>query len=265
MVKKYSVVKTDNIFLSIKTMENTNLSGLIELGLNEKEAQLYLAALKMGPTTVQLLSLESGIKRATVYSCIESLIAKGLLHTEIKGVRKLFVPESPDKLTLLLERKKQTLVDIIPQLTQQYLHLAPSTNTIKIYHGVEGVKSIYDHILDDLKPKDEYLILSDEQKWYKLDPIYFENFKRKRAKLALNVKLLLQDTPHARAVIKKQKRYNQTIKILPSHVDIDTNMLITPHKMLIIQLINPIFALVIENKSLVHMNQTLFNLLWNIL
>ena len=80
-------------------MNTPIIPGLTALGLTEKEAQLYQAALKSGPATAQILSLESGLKRATVYGCIDSLIAKGLLHIEIRGVRKLFIAEPPEKLS----------------------------------------------------------------------------------------------------------------------------------------------------------------------
>ena len=93
---------------------NQIISKLSELGLSDKESQLFYSALKLGPATAQVLSLESGIKRATVYGCLESLIDKGLFHIEVKGSRKLYVPETPEKLTSLLER-----VDNFRQLTEE--------------------------------------------------------------------------------------------------------------------------------------------------
>src|SRR5262245_56968151 len=112
-------------------VNHQTLKGLVELGLNEKEARLYLASLRLGPATAQQLALESELKRATIYPYIDSLVEKGLFHIEINGVRKLFTPESPDKLALLLDRKKQLLTDIMPLLVQDYVHSSPATNTIK--------------------------------------------------------------------------------------------------------------------------------------
>lgn len=243
-------------------VDKAQFSALIELGLSEKEAQVYLAALKRGGATAQLLSLESGIKRATVYGCIESLIAKGLLHTEIKGVRKLFIPETPAKLAALLEQKKQVLANIMPQLTQQYLHAAPNINTIKIYHGLTGIKSIYDHILDELQPNDEYLVISDHQKWLQLDSAYFDNFTKKRDKIGLILRLILKDTRLAKDYKKKVK---EKIKILPGHIDLNVNMVILPSKVIILQTIEPLLAIVIENQSIAAMNKALFNIIWELM
>src|SRR5690242_13426573 len=58
----------------MKCVQKNLIAGLIEIGLSEKEALLYQAALKCGPATAQILSIESSIKRATVYACIETLI-----------------------------------------------------------------------------------------------------------------------------------------------------------------------------------------------
>lgn len=88
-------------------IKNPIFSGLLELGLTDKECLLYSSALKAGPATAQQLALESNLRRSTVYPHIDSLIEKGLLHIEINGTRKLFIPESPDKLSGLLDRKNK--------------------------------------------------------------------------------------------------------------------------------------------------------------
>lgn len=246
-------------------MANKDLSGLLELGLNEKEARLYLAAIKSGAGTAQVLALESGIKRATVYSCIDSLIAKGLLHTEINGVRKLFIPEPPEKLTTLLEQKKQALTNLLPQLTQQYLHASPHKSNIKIYHSLSGIKSVYDHILEGLTANDEYLVISDRQKWYSLDPIYFENFRKKRDNLGLTVKLIVKHHIKNTADKANAKKTTEKIKLLPIHIDLNTSMVILPNKVIITQTIEPLLTVLIENQSICEMNKTLFNVIWELL
>lgn len=246
-------------------MKNQSISGLIELGLTEKEAQLYKAALKTGPTTAQILSLESGLKRATVYDCIESLIEKGLLHIEIKGVKKLFIAESPNKLVSFLDQKKQILTNIMPQLMQDYLHSSPPTNTIKMYHGLSGIKLVYDNILPALQSGEEYFVISDQKKWYDLDPNYFEEFIKKRAKHNLITKLILQDTEHARSYKAKESQYGEKIKLLPKNIDLKINMVTFSQKVLITQTVEPLLAIIIENPNVAAMNKVLFNTIWELL
>ena len=48
---------------------------LEHLGLSDKEAKVYLAALEMGPSPVQDISHKAHVNRATTYVMIESLAA----------------------------------------------------------------------------------------------------------------------------------------------------------------------------------------------
>jgi hypothetical protein len=176
----------------------------------------------------------------------------------------LFIPEPPDKLALLLEQKKKTLTNLLPDLVKTYLNASPNTNVIRMYHGISGIKLLYDHMLDGLNPKDEYLVISDHQKWHALDPHYFEEFMQKRARLDLIIRLILQDTDHARLYKAKEDQYGEKIKLLPKNIQLNTNMVILPNKVIILQTVDPLLAILIENQNVTAMNRALFNTIWEI-
>lgn len=58
---------------------------LKNLGLNEKEARVYLAALELGEASVQEIAQKSGVKRVTAHVAIEKLKTEGLLYEEKKA------------------------------------------------------------------------------------------------------------------------------------------------------------------------------------
>ena len=62
---------------------------LEHLGLSDKEARVYLAALEMGPSPVQDISHKAHVNRATTYVMIESLAARGLMSTFQKGKKRI--------------------------------------------------------------------------------------------------------------------------------------------------------------------------------
>ncbi len=245
-------------------MEIDLIQHLNDIGLDSNEAELYVALLNSGPTTILLLAKSSGIKRSTVYNTIDSLITRGLAHHEIQGKKKLIAAENPNQLGVIIEKQKQLLNTVLPRLQALHSTTRPSESLIKQFHGLQGIRSVYSNLLTDLKDDEDYLVISNQDKWYDLDPDFFETFIKKRAKLKLNIKLLLQDTLQAQEFKKKQSVYNETIKLLPKHVDININMVITSRKTIIVQLVNPIFALIIENSSMVEMNHMIFNLLWSV-
>lgn len=157
------------------------------------------------------------------------------------------------------------LKDIMPALMQDYMQASPSNNTIKMYHGLSGIKLVYDDILSGLKDDDEYLVISNQQKWHALDPQYFENFIQARAKLKLKIRLLLQNSAHARDCKKKEDRYHERIKLIPDNMDLNINMVILPNQVIIVQIVEPLLLILIENPNVAAMNKTLFNIMWEIL
>lgn len=243
----------------MKKEELTNI--LIDFGLSEHEALVYITSLSLGPSTVQEISKGSGVKRTTVYTVIDNLKSKGIMKTEIQGLKKFFLAEKPERLEGIIEQKKERLKSMIPELNAIH-SLKSGESFIKYYEGVEGVKTVYDSILDGLKPKDEYLILSDMKRFLSMDRKYFSNFIEKRAKLNLKIRTILQDNEDAHYYKQIEKNTNQEVRFLPKEVDLTANLVVLPHKLVITQIVEPIITILIENKSIVQMQHEQFEIIW---
>lgn len=234
---------------------------LREMGLTEHEAQVYFASLSLGPTTILHIAQSAEVKRTTVYSVIESLKLKGLMSIEVKGLKKLFSAAAPEKLESILESRKERFRDLLPEFSALY-NLKGGESFIKYYEGLESVKSVYESLIKDIKPHEDYLVISDQQKWQDADKEYFLDFTRRRAKLPINIRLLLQDSQAARDAKKFEKNYNEKVKILPAGTNLTTNLVVTPQRALIHQLVPPILGIVIENKSVIQMHKEMFEIIW---
>ena len=57
---------------------NELLNSIKDLGLNDKEAKVYLALLKFGEANVSDIADEAGMKRPTVYVILDEIRKKGL-------------------------------------------------------------------------------------------------------------------------------------------------------------------------------------------
>jgi len=121
-------------------MSSINTS-LTELGLNEKEINVYLACLELGTASVAEIAKKSGVKRTSIYNFLEDLKNKGLI-SEIKKNRKtLLLPEDPH--ALILNRQNQikkteeqikSLGNLIPSLMAIYN--APGSKAKITYLGL---------------------------------------------------------------------------------------------------------------------------------
>ena len=235
---------------------------LIDFGLSEHEALVYLSSVILGPSTANKIAKHSGVKRTTVYPVVESLKRKGIMNIEIKGLKSLFVAENPEKLEKIIEQKKNNLKNMIPELAALY-SLKSGESLIKYYEGVEGVKTVYEDIYNSLKPNDEYLITSDLAKFLNIDREYFTKFVEKRAKLNLRTRTILQNNDVGTFYKKNQQNYNFKVKVFETNIDLKANVAIIPTKIYITQFLEPYISIVIENKNIVDMHKQYFNIMWD--
>ncbi len=234
---------------------------LINLGLSEKEAAVYLSSLALGPTTVAKIAQHSKINRTTIYPLINSLQSKGLFSLEIRAWKKFHVAKDPKQLKILMEDRKRELEEELPNLLSLY-NFTGNESSIKYYEGIEAVKSIYLSLLKSIKPRESYLVIADIEKWINLDKRFFQKFIEKRGKLNIDIKLILQDSQEARVAHKNQKNFNTQVKLLNKDNTFSANIIITPQKTIIQQLVPPIMAIIVENKNIISMYQDIFYALW---
>jgi HTH-type transcriptional regulator, sugar sensing transcriptional regulator len=96
---------------------------LQEIGLNEKEAAVYIALLQVDNASVIAVSEKTKINRSTVYVVLEGLMKKGLVTETKIGKKVHYQAEAPERLATFVERQKvvfeersKRLTDIIPQI-----------------------------------------------------------------------------------------------------------------------------------------------------
>ncbi|MBI4713819.1 hypothetical protein HY771_01375 [Candidatus Uhrbacteria bacterium] len=124
------------------------INELKHLGLSDKEASVYIASLELGPASVQDISHKAKINRATTYVMIEALSGRGLLSTFVKGKKRFYSPESPDRLISILrvqqkelEEKEKEFEKSLPLLLALY-NSEGAKPQIRYLEGPEGLQSL---------------------------------------------------------------------------------------------------------------------------
>lgn len=247
--------------ISSKKAKDSLVTFLEDFGLSENEARVYSASLSLGTSTIKKIAFRADLKRTTVYSITESLRQKGLMNVVIDGLKKKYSSEDPERLEILLEERKRKLKEFMPGLSALF-NMKGSSAVIKYYEGLNAVKQIYETILKDMRPKDDYMVIANQDKWLSLDEEYFRDFTTRRAKMDINIRMLFTEGEKAREWKKYEKNYNCKVKILPKDVSFSVDIVITPQQMIIQPLSAPIMAIVIENESVVKMQQEIFEILW---
>jgi len=121
---------------------------LIEAGLSEKQAAIYMTLLQLGRANAAQISRETGIKRTTVYDISTDLMHRGLIAVNNKESRsRYFYVLDPENLK---EQPRQTLnmIDrILPELKTMYEN-SPNKPNIRYFDGPSGLKQIHDELLE---------------------------------------------------------------------------------------------------------------------
>ena len=248
-----------------ENMENNHYIELLkDIGLSEHESAVYFTMVSLGPSPILKIARASGIIRTTIYYVVDSLKEKGLVRVELKGFKSLYVAESPEKLESILEQRKNKLKSHLKDFMEIY-NKGGGETLIKIYEGLEAVKSVYNETLQDIKPGEDYLIISNMEKVFKLDKEFFDDLRDRRAKLPIKVRALISDpkTEEGQNFKKYEQNFNLKSKFLPASTKLTTNMVATPQRLVIHQLEMPIMAIVIENKNIIKMHQEYFEVMWN--
>lgn len=246
------------------TNREKTLEILTDLGLSENESKVYLSMLSLGSATIMSISKASGVKRTTVYNILEGLNEKGLSRVDIKGFKKLYVAENPNKLENILERKKDKLKNLFPELESLY-NLKGGESFIKYYEGSESIKNLHFDLIDEIEHNADYLVIGDPDRWEDINKTFSKEFIKKRNKIKLNTRMILVSSDTAKKYKEFEKNFQEEIKLLPKDSKLETNLIITPSKIVIQQMISPIVAVTIENKSIIRMHTELFNIIWNTL
>lgn len=237
---------------------------LESLGLSDTESQVYFSMLSLGPATILAISKASEVKRTTIYSVLDSLNRKGLTRIEVKGFKKLYVAEHPKKLESILTARKNDLAELFPELEALY-NLKGGEAFIKYYKGSESIKNANYDLLESLQHNDEFLVIGDPERWEDVNKSFAKDFIVKRNKHSLRIRMMLTDSELARTYKKFERNFHEEIKLLPADSKLDTNLVITPQKILIQQMFSPVLVITIENKSIINMHRELFNVMWNTL
>lgn len=243
-------------------MKNYKLVQILkEIGLNDKEAVVYLAALGLGPTTVLKLAANSGIKRTSVYSIVDSLKIKGLINAEVRGFKTRYIAAPPSALQAVLSNRIAILDNYMPQLVELYNN-PENYGVIRKYEGLNAIKGLYEELLESVKPNDDYLVLTDLTKWENLDHRFFNNFVKRRAKKQPKLRFLSVLSQQALRRQALGQQYGKRLRFLPPGVVIDTNLIITPKFVVFHQLAPPMDAIMLDNRRIINLQMQMFNVIW---
>lgn len=230
------------------------------MGFSRAEADIYLASLELGESTISEIANKAQVTRSSCYESIKKLISTGLLSILRIGSKKLYKAESPDKLLALLQEKETLIRDVLPQLKSRH-RIHDGKPALYTYQGREGFRAVLNDILE--KQHTLFAITSIDSALEVLGED-FKDFIEERHKKHLKVHLLTNKTDESLELKKKDSAELRVTKFLPSESVLATANFIYGNRIAIVSLVskNP-FCLIIEDPAIVQTYMTLFEIAWS--
>jgi HTH-type transcriptional regulator, sugar sensing transcriptional regulator len=236
---------------------------LQDIGLNEKEAKVYLASLEIGQSVVQDIAKKASVNRATTYFVIEGLIKMGLMSSFHKGKKQYFVAADPDRLVDILnqeknniDKKKESLDKILPQLTTfSKRHEGP---VVKYYEGKDGIRTMIEELVKKSKG-DVYMAYSVDA----VNKIFSEkersDARAKRIKKGLKTKAIYT----YKDGFLKSSADGERRKISINNFPLTCDIAIYDDYVRIASLGKRLVGIVIEDKDITNSLRSVFKLAWD--
>lgn len=237
------------------------LSALQQIGLNEKQAKIYLACLELGETTIKNIAKKAEVKRTTIYDFIDEMVNLGYIKLTAEGKKKKYIAASPEELQIIIKKRESLLIQIMPILSSMS-NISGVKPKIWFYEGIEGLKEVYS---DSLKYQGEILAIGGEDiiKIVGLDWIL--NYVKKRVRRSIPVRGIIAKTELLeKEIISKNQEQLRTQKIIdrnkyPFPIEIN----IYGYKRVNFVSAKEQMAVIIEGEEIHRAMKSFFELLWD--
>ena len=137
--------ETLTFFTNFDKILPMNIETLTSIGLNQKAAKIYLAALQLGVSSVQKIAQKAGIKRPTAYIHIQELLQQGILQKVPSGKKEYYTPADPEVLKERFTQNYQTFQAGLQEMKNLYKGFEGKLK-VRVLEGEKGLEEVYNKI-----------------------------------------------------------------------------------------------------------------------
>ncbi|MEK6924552.1 MAG: helix-turn-helix domain-containing protein [Candidatus Micrarchaeota archaeon] len=234
---------------------------LMELGLSDGEARLYLALLGRGPSRAGELIRDTGFHRGTAYQLLDRLKEKGLVSSVVREGKQHFEAANPRRLMDLLKKREEYLSSAMPGLEAKML-LHREEQEVTVYTGVNGIRTVLDRMMDDLRKGGTYYDFGVSGLFRTVMGSYWDLWQKRKKRYGLKSfvifnRKLLKTEPDLLKNYSGEARFHP-----PEYSSLTDTMIYGDTVVLFIWTAKPLLAVVIKSRANAKSYLNQFKLLW---
>lgn len=232
---------------------------LIDLGLADDLARVYLASLELGPSGATAIAEKAKIQRTNFYHISRGLIGRGLLRQTKKGTATLFVAEPPEKIVELEKNKLARLEEKLPEL-KAITNSSDQKPKVFYFDGADGIRQINN---DTLKHKGEIIGFTSPRYLSLEKGITHRAYVSDRLVAKNKVRVIGEVSNEVVALKEKDATEMRETRMLPKELfTSEIELAIYGDRIAIIDY-KEVFGLIIEGKEITKTLKMVFELVWN--
>lgn len=233
---------------------------LRSLGLLESEIKTYMAAFEQGAGTVLDFTKLTKLSRQATYVAIESLSKRGLMSSVLRGKKRYYAAEHPDRLLAFAKRRetelKESIGDLERAVPELELQMGGEKPVVKTFEGKEGIRTIIEELREH-RP-DNLFEMTDIPSMLKVIADEDTADLQKEASKIKGEKIGIyyygpDHKPTAGTDVKR-------ISLPKKYSDFRSNLGIYGNKLVMVTFEGKMHSVVIENKALIRTIRILFEL-----
>ena len=243
---------------------------LENIGLTGGEVRVYLALIRLGPSTTGPITDKSKVASSKIYHLLERLLQKGLISYIIKDKTRYYQAEDPAKIRGYMKKKeaqlqeqKQAMDILIPQLQFQKQGEQEKSDA-QIYKGFLGIQAIADHMYETLREGDTFYNIGipsfQEEKYHE----YWHEDHKKRVKGRIKCKMLFNKDAPKEVLDNRNKYWGCDARYLPFSIKTPSWILMYKDVSVIILQSNEPMAIEIKNRQITNSFKQYFDAFWKL-
>jgi sugar-specific transcriptional regulator TrmB len=174
---------------------------LESVGLDSRQANLYLTGLELGSAPASEFAKKTKLNRITAYNVLELLVKRGLFTAVKKERATWYSPVSPEFIALEARKNADALSRALPEL-RSLRGSKQRSPTVRYFEGWEGVRHVYE---DTLTADTELLNFANSAAVRQFWPDYDEEYVRSRVKKGIRLRGIAPDDESGQKVHGEDK------------------------------------------------------------
>ncbi|MBI5871537.1 hypothetical protein HZB88_00435 [archaeon] len=229
---------------------------LMDLGLSNNEAEIFLALLQQGPMTAGQIADICKLHRGGVYDTLVRLTEKGVVGYIFKDRKKIFEAINPSQLINILQEKEKKFYEVLPQLLLDYKLAKEPRAYVEIFEGLKAFRIVLYDLLKYKKPIQVFGIPKSAPETIRS---FINHFHNKRIELKIPMTHIYNEDARERIKYLNTLPYTEAY-YLPEEFNTGVSTLVCGPEVFIIAWTKSLILIRIHNQALADSYKKYFNL-----